>query len=426
MAMGGIGTASPEGALTSLAANPAGLSLLSQPELDAGFISAIPYGRFTSADGKGGSLSSQFEAAPREPWRCPSRTRLLSSVQGFRPRPGSAHTGITPIRPAGSERTTSYGFQRDNSSIQVLRLALGTSVAITRQLSIGGSLGVDYNENRLQTPYIFQSQPVLRGFKTLLDLDTSGWGVNGSAGVLYRPTDTVSLGLSYQSRTVIKTYGDASGNAKAQLDALGPGYAGVRRDFHYSAEVDNTLPQMVSGGIAWKFRPRWEAVAQVDWVNWSDAFDTLPVKLTHGNNADLNGLVGNNRLQDNIPLQWRDRFAYRVGIEHELTTASCCAPAIPTARAWCRATLTPLTAAIPHLLTAGAGYRWKWLQVDVVYEWDMPMTEHVGQSALAGGEYKDSSTRVGIQWSSLTTRVTFLRNVSSKSFGKTPSTHSDR
>ena len=257
----------------------------------------------------------------------------------------------------------------------MLRLALGTSVAITRQLSIGGSLGIKYNENRLQTPYIFQSRPVLRGFKTLLDLDTSGWGVNGSAGVLYRPTDTVSLGLSYQSRTVIKTYGDASGNAKAQLDALGPGYAGVRRDFHYSAEVDNTLPQMVSGGIAWKFRPRWEAVAQVDWVNWSDAFDTLPVKLTHGNNADLNGLVGNNRLQDNIPLQWRDRFAYRVGIEHELNDSfvlragySYSKSPVPSE------TLTPLTAAIPeHSLTAepatgGNGCRWTGLRMGSAHD----------------------------------------------------------
>ena len=43
----------------------------------------------------------------------------------------------------------------------------------------------------------------------------------------------------------------------------------------------------------------------------------------------------------------------------------------------------------------------------LAYEWDLPMTEHVGQSALAGGEYSNSSTRVGIQWLSLTTRVTF-------------------
>lgn len=409
MAMGGIGAASPEGALVSLAANPAGLSLLSQPELDAGVLSAIPYGRFTSANGQGGSLSSRLEAAPEGALSLPIPHSPFTVGAGISPEASlSAHWHYRD--PAGGlGGTASYGFQRDDSQIEVLRMSLGVGIAITRQLSIGGSLGFDYNENRLRTPYVFQSQPVLRGFKTLLDLQTSGWGANGSAGVLYRPTETVSIGLSYQSRTLIKTHGDAAGSAGAQLNALGPGFAGVRRDFHYDAEVDNTLPQMVSGGVSWKFRPRWEVAAQIDWINWSDAFDSLPVKLTHGNNADLNGLVGANRLQDNIPLQWRDRFAYRLGLEHELNDSfvlragySYSKSPVPSE------TLSPLTAAIPeHSLTAGAGYRWRWLELDLAYEWDLPTTEHVGQSALAAGEYSDSSTRVGIQWLSLTSRVKF-------------------
>jgi hypothetical protein len=71
-------------------------------------------------------------------------------------------------------------------------------------------------------------------------------------------------------------------------------------------------------------------------------------------------------------------------------------------------TLTPLTAAIPEsTLTAGAGYRWRWLEVDLAYEWDIPITRHVGTSALLDGEYSGSTVTAGIQWLGLTTLVRF-------------------
>jgi hypothetical protein len=71
-------------------------------------------------------------------------------------------------------------------------------------------------------------------------------------------------------------------------------------------------------------------------------------------------------------------------------------------------TLTPLTAAIPeNSLYAGAGYRWRWLEVDLAYEWDIPVTRHVGTSSLLDGEYSGSTVNVGIQWLGLTTSVEF-------------------
>jgi long-subunit fatty acid transport protein len=392
-----------------MSANPAGLSLLTGPEADAGFEGASPYGHFTSKTGDGGALSSAFDLAPEAAIAVPVQKTPFTLGIGVIPQIGlDAHWNYRD--PAGGlGGLASYGTQPDNAEIQELRVAVGASVAITRQLSIGASFGLNYNENTLQTPYIFQSQPVLRGFKTLLDLSTSGWGENASAGILYRPADTVAIGFSYQSPTTIRTHGDASGNAAAQLDALGPAFAGVKRDFHYSAEVDNTFPQIVSGGVAWKFHPGWEVSTQVGWTNWSDAFDTLPVKLTHGNNAQINALVASNSLQDNIPLGWKDRFTYSIGIEHTILKdyflrcgyAYSKSP-VPSE------TLTPLTAALPeHTLSAGAGYRWRWLEVDLAYQWDISASRQVGKSALLDGEYSGSSVSAGIQWVGLTTSMRF-------------------
>jgi long-chain fatty acid transport protein len=409
MAMGGAAVGMPDTALSSLAANPAGLSLLTGPEADAGLLGASAYGRFDSKTGQDGNLSSVLETAPEGAIGIPIRSTPLTAGIGVVPETGLAAHWNYPDPAGGLGGTASYGRQSENSEIEEIRIAIGLGIAITPRLSIGAALGIDYNENELQAPYIFQSQPVLRGFKTLLDLSTSGWGFNGAAGLLFRPIDTVSIGLSYQSSTFIKTYGDASGDANAQLDALGPGFNGVGRDFHYSAEVDNTFPQIVSGGVAWKFHSGWTVTTEVDWTGWSDAFSKLPVKLTHGSNAQINAFAGSNALQDNIPLDWRDTFTYRIGLERAITPAFSLRCGYSFGRSPVPdSTLTPLTAAIPeNSLTFGAGYKWRWLEIDLAYEWDLPASQHVGNSALLDGEYSNSSVTAAVQWISLTTTVRF-------------------
>jgi len=407
--MGGTEVADPEGALGSLATNPAGLDELTGWDAEAGLLGASAYGNFTSKTGGGGKLSSEIGFAPEGAIGVPVKATPFTIGVGVVPQVGLQAHWNYPDPPGGLGGTTRYGLQRDNSEIEVIRVALGMSLQITRQLSIGGALGLNYNENLLQTPYIFQSQPILRGFKTILNLSTSGWGANGSAGVMYRPTDSVAMGLSYQGSTTITTHGEATGNADAQLNALGPAFAGVGRDFHYDAQVHITLPQIVSGGVAWRFKPGWVASGELDWAGWSGAFDTLPVKLTHGSNAQINSLLGADQLQDNIPLGWKDRFTYRAGFEDAITPSillrcgySYSKSPVPSE------TLTPLTAAIPeNTVTIGAGYIWRWLELDAAYQWDIPVTRHVGTSELADGEYSGSSVQVGIQWVSLTARVKF-------------------
>ena len=311
--------------------------------------------------------------------------------------------------PGGLGGKASYGSRYDNSEIELLRTEAAVSVNLGSMLSLGASLNFDYNQNRLQTPYVFQSQPILRGFKTLLDLNTSGWGLSANTGLLFKPLDNLQFGLSYQSPTTIASQGSAYGSAGAQLTSLGGAFAGARRDFHYNAEVDNTFPQMVSGGLSWKFLPQWRLALQVDWINWSHAFDYLAVKLSDGNNSDVNALVGRNSLQDEIPLEWRNQFVYRTGIEYAVTKSL----TLRAGYAYSRSpvpdqTLTPLTAAIPeNTVSMGAGYRWGRYGIDVAYQWDLPVSRSVSNSSNLSGEYNNSSTLVGIHWIALTASVQF-------------------
>ena len=83
-------------------------------------------------------------------------------------------------------------------------------------------------------------------------------------------------------------------------------------------EVLTKFPQTVTLGGAWQAQPRTRLHLQTDWINWANAFDELPVSLTNGNNADINGLLATNGIKDSIPLKWRDQIVGRVGVERSL------------------------------------------------------------------------------------------------------------
>jgi long-chain fatty acid transport protein len=404
MALGGTATADARNPLDALYSNPATLSNIERTTIDlngsAGFIQGTFKNRANdhSELRDKGLMGSAAIAVPIGPVRL---------ALGFDPQMAMQARWRYRDTPGGADGTTSYGVKRHESEIQLLRSSFGASWAPVPQFSIGASVGLLYNQNNLRTPYIFQSQPVLRGVKTLLDLDTDGYGWNIQAGVLWKPVDALEIGVSYTTESRIVTDGRASGNADTQLRNLGLGAA--RSDFAYDAEVTNEFPQEISLGIAWHVTSKLTLSGQLDWINWEGSFNTLEVRLRHGNNKDLNGLVASDKLDDDIPLNWRDQLVLRAGIEYvvndEWTLRAGYAygrSPVPTH------TLTPLTAAVmEHMVSAGVGFKRGRLSVDFAYQWQIPNSVSTGDSDLASGEYADSTIRVNTQWIGLTTSVAF-------------------
>ena len=131
--------------------------------------------------------------------------------------------------------------------------------------------------------------------------------------------------------------------------------------------------------------------------------------LTHGNNADLSGLLGSGRLDDTVPLRWSDQFVGRLGGEYALGDRWTLRAGYAYGNNPVPAdTLTPLTAAITeHLLTAGVGCRLGRVSLDAAYQWQVPATARVGRSALAAGEYSGSVVEVSVQQFNLTVGYAF-------------------
>jgi long-subunit fatty acid transport protein len=404
MALGGVYIPSAGGAIDAMAANPAGLTVLSARTIDMSLTSIFASGSFSNSVNTKTPLKDSPGVAPYGAFGMPVGHSRFSIGFGVTPELMSVSNWNYVDAPgvAGA----SYGLQQQKSAILAARAAAGLGFALNRKLALGVSVGAVYNSNTLDAPYIFQSNPALAGLKTLLDLHTTGIGWNTSVGLIATPTDRLQFNMAWKSRTVIDSTGDASGNIGAQLAALG---LAAQPAFHYSAAVRNVLPQSVLAGVNWRVDGRWIFALQGDWVNWKDAFASLPVTLTNGSNPDINGLLSSTSIFDRVPVQWKDQYTLRGGVEWRLGEYvslrggyALSNNPVPSS------TLTPLTAAImTNRLSTGIGYRHGRWRVDLAYGIDPSASQHAGRSALLSGEYTNSSVRIGTQALGLNTSFQF-------------------
>jgi long-chain fatty acid transport protein len=405
MALGGVYLPSQGGVIDSLTANPAGLAMVGGRTVDLSLTSIFAQGSFSNSVNTNTPLKDAPGVIPYGAFGMPIAHSRFSIGLGVVPELVSVSNWNYVDAPgiAGA----SYGLQKQKSAILAARAVAGVSFAVNRKLSLGVSGGAVYNSNTLETPYVFQSNPALAGLKTLLDLHTTGVGWNTSVGLIASPTDRVQINAAWKSRTTINSTGDANGNIGVQLTALGLG--GARPDFHYSAGVQNVLPQSVLAGMNWRVDGGWIFAVQADWINWKDAFASLPVSLTNGNNADINGLLGSSAIFDRVPLNWKDQYSFHGGVERLLTEAISLRAGYAHANNPIPAsTLSPLTAAImTNQVSAGIGYRHGRWRFDLAYGIDPTAQENVVKTALLSGEYSNSKVRIGTQSTSLNTSFRF-------------------
>jgi long-chain fatty acid transport protein len=412
MAMGGADVAWAAGPLGAMGENPAGLGFLDATQIDFGGVGAITQGHFDKPGVSSGNIDETPSGLPEGAIGVPLGKWPVTVGLSFVPESALMADWHYLDPPGGLGGKVSYGEQQDRSEIIELRSALGAAVKVSPQFSFGASAGLIYNENTLDAPFIFQNLepgpggPKNGGFdgaKTLLKLKTAGYGFNAQAGMMYRATSNLQFGLSYESATTVTTTGDAWGDPSLQF-----GHPQGTLPFHYDAKVRNTFPQNITAGGSWKFYPQWRLALQVDWIDWADAFHTLPVSLSDGSSAGVNGALGST-FKDSVPLNWKDEFVYRGGVEYDLTKnlalrAGYCYGSSPVPDT----TLTPLTAAImENTLTMGIGYHWRRFQFDLAYQYDLPASQHVGTSGLRSGEYSNSSTEVSMHVLALTTSFKF-------------------
>jgi len=175
-----------------------------------------------------------------------------------------------------------------------------------------------------------------------------GW----NAGLRYRLTETTSVGLQFLSELQAKLKGQADITGPAAA-GLGSGTGFARVGFHSRIK----LPPQVIVGLSTKIVPRWTINADVAWEGWK-TLGSLP-----------RDFLGSTALDSVSARLWNNSWAYRVGAEFAATERV-------ALRGGYFYDETPIPdntfdANIPsanlHALTAGVGYRWDRIGVDLAY-----------------------------------------------------------
>jgi len=203
-----------------------------------------------------------------------------------------------------------YPFMRSyewTSRVGLVTIAPALSYKLSDMFSVGASLNVNYGMFDLKRWAGAAVLPPLLPDPGLdlgqFEMSMTGWGIGATIGVLFKPSDMISVGATLRTPTKIPFKGETS---IANLSSLGPPITS-------DVEVSITWPLWVAVGVAVRPIPNLTVTGDLQYSQWSvvdkitlDYADTLWQAFMSVGDKDV------------IPLRWEDALQIRFGAEYRL------------------------------------------------------------------------------------------------------------
>ncbi len=138
--------------------------------------------------------------------------------------------------------------------------------------------------------------------------EATGWGIGATIGVMAKPTDKLSLGLTFKTASKISFEGSA------RMDAL-KAYSYLGVPIESDLERDITWPIWIGGGIAFKPIENLTLTADLQWTKWSD-IDVVKTDYKSSAWKMLFGLTPDK--EEELYFYWDDTLQIRFGLEYLL------------------------------------------------------------------------------------------------------------
>jgi long-chain fatty acid transport protein len=194
-----------------------------------------------------------------------------------------------------------------NASVATYYFNPTIAYKINDQLSVG--LGVSYVYGTVSMSQINPaiSSGIFLGGYFKSQLDGTGNGYNANIGVMYKPIDNLSLGLSYRTTTKI----DFSGSAKfTNVDLASPYWSAISASYPGGTGTATLpMPGNLYLGVAYQLQPDFRVEGDFQWVQWS-TYDQLQINLTPV-------VPGGQGTRTSVK-SWDDGFIFRIGAEYVL------------------------------------------------------------------------------------------------------------
>ncbi len=272
-----------------------------------------------------------------------------------------------------------YDDQSYHSKFAVMQAGPSFAYKLSDKFSVGVSLHLVYSTMEFGIPFgmnpsimkgepngmpgftfgqLFSMSPALGGFgyneviasADMSSLNTISYG--GKLGFAYKASDKLSFGLNFTMPTKLnykggkatmdmsKQFEDAMGRAvmglyqnpqmhgapiTTALNLIGANFGQMGIDLskgvaaQYDLEVGMKLPMSLGYGMSYSASDHFKLSLDAEWVNWANAFDKMEIKLTNGDNDNVNKMIGSPAFNIDFPLKWKNTFIVKVGGEYDIT-----------------------------------------------------------------------------------------------------------
>lgn len=341
--------------------NPAGLSLIERPTISAGAMyynakikvsdwNVVSQGSNDTLDGAPSDYESDTMdiVSPSLGFAMPVTDKLTLGVAAYTPY--GLH--VTWDKDPANSPSSAYAWESYYGRVAVSptlsykvsdKFSVGVGVSLGRSISEAGKTmeySDDFNPTAiakeaggLLTPDQAQAKAGLNALNftgdaekaqelvmsaTLLDgaqlkmETTDDFNYSFNVGLMYRPIEQLSMGLTYRGRSD----GDFEG------DVMISGAMGGTQDLDGTVTMEYDHPEQVQAGVRWMPSNKFSVEADVTWTRWS-------INENQDEHAVINvpdayvGLVGASTIETTFEHErdWEDTTAYKLGIAYQATEA---------------------------------------------------------------------------------------------------------
>ena len=248
------------------------------------------------------------------------------------------------------------------SQVALVTIAPALSYKINDMFSVGATLNINYGMFDLKRWAGAAVMPPTLPAPGLdlgqFEMSLTGWGVGATLGVLFKPSDMISVGATLRTASKISFKGDTT---ITYLGLLGvPSSSEV--------ELDITWPMWLAAGVAVRPISNLTITGDLQWSQWSSV-DTIELNYTDSLWQIFMGLAG----MDELAMRWKNALQIRFGAEYQLTKALALRAGyyhdpspVPDQ------TIMPLLPSFDfNVLTVGLGYALDGLNIDLGFEYLM-------------------------------------------------------
>jgi len=437
--------------------NPAGLSFLGRTMIDGNFSLMAPTVSFKNGlNDKEGEANYFPLPSLSASWPCLLSDKVTMGAGFF--TTGGMGADFKLKHALYRNPDGSYIEQDYHSMLATMQGGISAAYRINESMSAGVTLYMVYSMLEFKMPYsldpsvmkgvangtggmtfgqMFAAPPANGGFgyeevTASADMkELSSFGFNGKIGFAWVVNDKLSVGASYTMPTSLtyadgkasmdmtQQFNDAFGKAVMGYMAQNPGasqtqaqgavyqqFTGMGIDMtkdviaSYDLDVDLKFPQSVGFGAAYQVMPELKLSGDVEWVNWSAAFDNMTLKLKNGNNANINTMMGSNAMTIEFPMKWEDVVLVKLGAEYKVTEAF-------TARAGYaygsnpvpETTIFPVFPAVvdQHIMLGGSYQFTREFVLHAAWEMAPEKSVTATSNSLIANEYNNSTSTLGTQ-----------------------------